>query len=86
MPVRPARAPRRRQLLIALVLLATFSVALPVRAASELDREGLKHFEAKIRPVLVEKCYSCHSAGAKALRGGLLLDTKEGLILGGDSG
>ncbi|MCE9606488.1 MAG: DUF1553 domain-containing protein, partial [Planctomycetia bacterium] len=47
---------------------------------------GLKHFEAKIRPVLVEKCYSCHSAGAKALRGGLLLDTKEGLILGGDSG
>ncbi|HEX3314882.1 MAG TPA: DUF1549 domain-containing protein, partial [Gemmataceae bacterium] len=41
-------------------------------------------FEAKIRPVLVENCYSCHSAAKK--RGGLLLDSKDGLHKGGDSG
>src|SRR5262249_28175531 len=39
-----------------------------------------------IRPVLVEKCYSCHSADAKILRGGLLLDSRDGLLKGGDSG
>ena len=42
-------------------------------------------FENKIRPVLVEYCYECHAAGKK-IRGGLSLDTKEGLLKGGDSG
>ncbi len=35
-------------------------------------------FEAKIRPVLVEKCYGCHSSKLKAPMGGLVLDTKAG--------
>src|SRR5262249_28384440 len=48
--------------------------------------EQLAFFEKKIRPVLVEQCYSCHSATAAKLKGGLLLDTKEGLRKGGDSG
>src|SRR5207245_429786 len=45
--------------------------------------------EKKIRPVLVEQCYSCHSADSKKankLKGGLLLDTKAGLLKGGDTG
>ncbi|MGC3970739.1 MAG: DUF1553 domain-containing protein [Pirellulales bacterium] len=50
------------------------------------DAKGIEFFEAKIRPVLVEKCYSCHSAESKALRGGLLVDTRQGLLDGGDSG
>ncbi|MEI7687651.1 MAG: PSD1 and planctomycete cytochrome C domain-containing protein, partial [Planctomycetota bacterium] len=41
-------------------------------------------FENKIRPVLVEHCYSCHSA--KKTRGGLALDTRDGLRKGGVSG
>src|SRR5688572_5292767 len=51
--------------------------------------ERVAFFESKIRPVLVESCYSCHSAEAKAkgkLKGGLLLDTKQGLLAGGDAG
>jgi len=36
-------------------------------------------FETKIRPVLAERCYGCHSAGAKKLKGGLRLDTTDGL-------
>ena len=61
------------------------SAASPV-GDSTTDAHGIEFFEAKIRPVLVEKCYSCHSADAKALRGGLLLDTKQGVLTGGDSG
>ncbi len=46
-------------------------------------------FEAKIRPVLVEQCFKCHSADAaanKKLKANLRLDTAEGLRKGGDSG
>src|SRR5436305_10964330 len=48
--------------------------------------KDLEFFEAKVRPILVERCYECHSAGAKRLRGGLLLDSREGWEKGGDSG
>ncbi len=48
--------------------------------------EGIEFFEIHIRPVLVEKCYKCHSANAKALKGGLRLDTAERIRAGGESG
>ncbi|MFK7820219.1 MAG: PSD1 and planctomycete cytochrome C domain-containing protein, partial [Planctomycetaceae bacterium] len=43
-------------------------------------------FEKKIRPVLVEHCYQCHSADSKSLKGGLRLDTAELTRAGGQSG
>ncbi len=48
--------------------------------------EQTAFFENKIRPVLVESCYKCHSAKSPKLKGGLALDTKEGTVLGGESG
>jgi len=48
--------------------------------------EQLAFFESKIRPVLAEKCYKCHSDRAEKIRGGLLLDTREGIRRGGDNG
>jgi hypothetical protein len=48
--------------------------------------EQVAFFEKSIRPVLAGKCYSCHSAEAKTPKGGLRLDTREGLRAGGDSG
>jgi hypothetical protein len=51
-----------------------------------LSAEQLAFFETKIRPVLVEKCYSCHSAQAETLQGGLLLDSRASIVTGGDSG
>ncbi len=50
------------------------------------DPAGLRFFEQKVRPVLVEHCYSCHSAEAKKSRGGLRVDTREALLKGGDAG
>jgi hypothetical protein len=54
-----------------------------VRAA---DAAGLEFFEARIRPVLVEQCYKCHSAASEKLKGGLRLDSLEGMLKGGESG
>ena len=48
--------------------------------------EGERLFEARIRPVLVERCYKCHSSHTKELKGGLRLDSAAGLRKGGDSG
>lgn len=51
--------------------------------------EGVKFFETKIRPVLVQRCYKCHSAEAarnNKLEGELLLDTRDAVRKGGESG
>jgi hypothetical protein len=48
--------------------------------------EGIEFFETHIRPVLVEKCYACHSAEAKVLQAGLRMDTAERMRAGGESG
>lgn len=43
-------------------------------------------FESKIRPVLIRNCYRCHSAAEGASEGGLLLDSRQALLAGGDRG
>ncbi|MDB5336526.1 MAG: Planctomycete cytochrome, partial [Planctomycetaceae bacterium] len=43
-------------------------------------------FESKIRPVLVEHCYECHSSKTKVPKGGLRVDSRVALLRGGDSG
>ena len=58
-------------------------------AADELDPASIEFFEAKVRPVLVNHCYQCHSdeaAMAGKLKGGLLLDTRAGVEKGGGQG
>ena len=54
--------------------------------ALRAQEDGVAFFEKKVRPVLVDRCYECHSAGSKKLKGGLYLDSREGLIKGGDTG
>jgi hypothetical protein len=46
----------------------------------------LAYFEKSIRPVLVRECYSCHATTAKKIRGGMTLDTREGIRKGGETG
>jgi uncharacterized protein DUF1553/uncharacterized protein DUF1549/cytochrome c len=48
--------------------------------------DGVEFFETNIRPVLVERCYECHSAKSTVLQGGLRLDSAERMRSGGDSG
>ncbi len=46
----------------------------------------VEFFERKIRPVLVEQCYECHSGESDVLQGGLRLDSSREMLRGGDSG
>ena len=55
------------------------SVAVAVLRAVAADPAGAEFFESKVRPVLVDRCYPCHSAKAEKVKGGLLLDTKAGV-------
>src|ERR1051325_6172240 len=48
--------------------------------------EDFEFFEKRIRPVLVERCYKCHSKEAEKLKSELFLDSKEGMLKGGESG
>ena len=66
-------------------LVAWLAAVLPVTVAA-VEPDGVGFFEQKIRPILVQECYGCHSAGAKKVRGGLRLDTRAAVLTGGDSG
>src|SRR5262245_50440788 len=77
--------PRRGRLMrVFVVLLLALAAAEPLAAAP--PDAGAEFFEKKVRPVLVEHCAECHAASAKKVRGGLLLDSREGVQKGGASG
>ncbi|MEY5027433.1 MAG: hypothetical protein RLZZ244_2961 [Verrucomicrobiota bacterium] len=82
----PRRSSRQTLRLLAALALASGPALSPLQAALPSDLAQLDFFEKKIRPVLVESCYECHSAKSEKLRGGLLLDSSEGVLKGGDSG
>jgi len=70
-----------------LLVLGLFAAAFAAEPEKKPSAADLAFFEQKIRPVLVEHCYSCHSASSKrGPRGGLRVDTREALRHGGDSG
>lgn len=66
------------------LFVACFATA--TTAWTEETAEGLAFFEKKIRPVLAESCYQCHSAKAKKLKADLYLDRKAGWVHGGENG
>lgn len=70
-----------KRLLIA-VLLGAAANAL----AADSPGSGLDHFEKKVRPLLAERCYQCHSARAATVFGELRLDSAAALERGGRSG
>jgi Protein of unknown function (DUF1553)/Protein of unknown function (DUF1549)/Planctomycete cytochrome C len=66
-----------------LLLLGLILIARPARTA---EPEGDRFYREKIRPVLEASCFGCHSATATKVKGGLRLDSREGLLQGGDTG
>src|SRR5262245_53890636 len=74
-------------------LLASFSfawiAAVPLMAPGQTtprdDTALLDFFEKKVRPVLVNNCYNCHSANTNS-KGGLRVDDRNGLVQGGGRG
>ena len=78
--------------MIYLMKIQSFLVVFVLNASGALAQEKpltraqVDFFENKIRPVLVENCYKCHSAKSEKVKGELLLDTKAGARKGGESG
>jgi hypothetical protein len=60
-------------------------VAVPAARAADTP-EGVEYFETRVRPILVDSCYKCHSAQSEKLKGSLYLDSKAGLLKGGKTG
>ena len=71
--------------LLAFVLFGSGTVLAADPPAAD-DPKALAFFESKIRPVLVEHCYQCHSAEAGKSAGGLQLDSRKAIRAGGDRG
>ena len=66
-----------------LALLATALATLSANAAAPTPAQ-VEFFEKNIRPVLAAECYECHTSAKR--KGSLVLDTREGLLKGGESG
>lgn len=49
-------------------------------------RAGSELFEKKIRPALIQHCYECHAVDSDDVGGDLLLDSRNGLLAGGETG
>jgi Protein of unknown function (DUF1553)/Protein of unknown function (DUF1549)/Planctomycete cytochrome C len=69
-----------------LCLVASLLVCATRDAAGGTDDPGIEFFESRVRPLLAEHCYGCHSAKAEKLKAGLWVDSREGLLKGGESG
>ncbi len=74
--------------IVGFVLATLFSGFTQLTVAQEQTETPppFEFFEAKIRPILVQHCYECHSVDSKNVKGGLLLDTRASTFKGGDSG
>jgi hypothetical protein len=83
----PHRMPRPAFILLLLsILTLTLPMSQRSRAADKLTATQLDFFENKIRPVLIKRCYECHSQKSKIVKGGLLLDSRDATRKGGESG
>ncbi|MEX2027622.1 MAG: DUF1549 domain-containing protein, partial [Pirellulaceae bacterium] len=81
--------PRSLSLAIAIAVLLPLAVGTVVesaRAEEPSSDKAVEFFEKQVRPLLVDKCYECHSQQAGKQKGNLLLDSRAGWIKGGDSG
>lgn len=76
---------RRSAAFWAAVVVGTL-VASPAAGQGPAQREAVRFFESRIRPVLIEHCYDCHNRESAEPGGMLLVDTREGLLRGGVSG
>src|SRR5688572_16726078 len=77
-----------RKRLAVLAIWVSGVVFIPGAVGVSLDSSeaGVQFFEKRIRPVLAEHCHKCHSQKSEKLKAGLYLDSREGLLKGGDTG
>ncbi|UUO09060.1 DUF1549 domain-containing protein [Blastopirellula sp. J2-11] len=72
-----------RTLLVAFFCCLTLAVQTPINA-DDISKEQAAFFEHDIRPLLIKRCFECHSDETE--KGNLRLDSRGALLAGGDSG
>jgi hypothetical protein len=85
MPLSSARAPHALLAFAGLVLATTALRAgqAPQPPTAPSAAQAMEFFEGRIRPLLAANCFACHGEKATA---GLRVDSREGLLRGGESG
>jgi hypothetical protein len=56
------------------------------QASGGEDPAGIEFFEKSIRPVLAERCFSCHGARVAKPKGSLVVEGRDAMLRGGNSG
>ncbi len=75
---------QRMMLLVLTALLSGLGQSAIAAETPAADTATAEFFERKVRPLLVQHCFSCHARGQK--KGGLSLANRAGVLAGGDSG
>ena len=85
---RSGTARLRKPLTSFTLLLATAATTATTATAADkaITPVQLEFFEKRVRPLLVSRCFKCHSGKSKVIEGGLRLDSGKGVLTGGDSG
>ena len=75
-----------RLILSGFFVISCFTGTVLGQSEEVLSQQDVAFFESKIRPILIEHCFDCHASDSDRIRGGLVLDSKEGWQVGGISG
>src|SRR2546423_5190161 len=65
---------------------ALFAAAGAETGSKSFSRLQIEFYERQVQPILSEQCYKCHSHQADKIKGSFVLDSRAGLLKGGDTG
>ena len=68
------------------IALAFALLARCATAAAPADDAKIAFFEKNVRPILIKRCYECHSVESGKSKGGLFIDSRDAILKGGDNG
>ena len=77
---------REAKLAMALAIVILLMAAGATVAADQPAAGDAEYFSRQILPILKSRCYECHSHDTGKIQGGLTVDSRDGLLQGGDSG
>ncbi len=76
----------RNVFIAALAIFWVSSGAPAFQVTARAAQTGGDFYESRVQPILSEHCYQCHSHQADKIKGNFLLDSREALLKGGDTG
>jgi hypothetical protein len=62
------------------------TIAADTIEATTFPPEHVEFFEKQVRPVLIARCFECHSSDAKKVEASLRVESRSALLSGGESG